>query len=135
MKNTLSFSIEKSRRFGNTLFEIFFVFSSLFTLKRIMPPKFRTTKRPKRKFLGNQFTKPSKDSQSDEPKEEAHGSNTLGEHTKKSVSSKKLLPNPEFPESKLFKDEEPSQEEATITGFRFVDMKLLSTAFSSMSCA
>ena len=63
------------------------------------------------------------------------GSNTLGEHTKKSVSSKKLLLNPEFPESKLFKDEEPSQEEATITGFRFVDMELLSTAFSSMSCA
>ena len=88
-----------------------------------MPPKFRTTKRPKRKFSGNQFTKPSKDSQSDEPKEEAHGSNTLGEHTKKSVSSKKPLPNPEFPESKLFKDEAPSQEEATITGFRFVDME------------
>ena len=100
-----------------------------------MPPKFRTTKRPKRKFSGNQFTKPLKDSQSDEPKEEAHGSNTLGEHTKKSVSSKKLLSNPEFPESKLFKDEEPSQEEATITGFRFVDMELLSTAFSSMRCA
>ena len=84
-----------------------------------MPPKFRATKRPKGKFSGNQFTKPSKDSQSDEPKEEAHGWNTLGEHTKKSVSSKKLLPNPEFPESKLFKDEEPPQEEATITGFRF----------------
>ena len=99
-----------------------------------MPPKFRSTKRPKRKFSGNQFTKPSKDSQSDEPKEEAHGSNTLGKHTKKSVSSKKLLPNPEFPESKLFKDEEPCQEEATITGFRFVDMELLSTVFSSMRC-
>ena len=56
-----------------------------------MPPKFRSTKRPKRKFSGNQFTKPSKDSHSDEPKEEAHGSNTLGEHTKKSMSSKKLF--------------------------------------------
>ena len=97
-----------------------------------MPPKFRMTKRPKRKFSGNQFTKPSKDSQSNEPKEEAHGSNTLGEHTKKSVSSKKLLPNPKFPESKLFKDEEPSQEEATITDFRFVDIELLSTGFSLM---
>ena len=72
-----------------------------------MPPKFRSTKRPKRKFSGNQFTKPSKDSQRDKRKKEAYGSNTLGEHTKKSVSSKKLLPNPEFPESKLCKDEEP----------------------------
>ena len=99
-----------------------------------MPPKFRATRRPKRKFSGNQFTKPSKDSQSEEPKEEAHGSNTLGKHTKKSVSSKKLLPNPEFPESKPCKDTEPCQQEATITGFRFVDMELLSTAFSSMRC-
>lgn len=79
--------------------------------------------------------KPSKDSQSEEPKEEAHGSNTLGKHTKKSVSSKNLLPNPDFPESKPFKGTEPCQEEATITGFRFVDMGLLSTAFSSMGCA
>ena len=47
----------------------------------------------------------------------------------------KLLPKPEFPESKPFKDTEPCQEEATITGFRFFDMELLSTAFSSMRCA
>ena len=102
-----------------------------------MPPNHRTTRRPKRKFSGNQFTKPSKDSKRDEPKEDARGSNTLelGQHTKKSVSSKKLLPKPEFPESKPFKDTEPCQEEATITGFRFVDMELLSTAFSSMRCA
>ena len=100
-----------------------------------MPPKHRTTRRPKRKFSGNQFTKPSKDSKSDEPKEDARGSNILGKHTKKSVSSKKLLPKTDFPESKPFKDTEPCQEEATITGFRFVDMELLSIAVSSMSCA
>ena len=51
------------------------------------------------------------------------------------MSSKKLLQNPEFPESKLFNDAEPCQEEATITSVRFLDMELLSTAFFSMRCA
>ena len=55
-----------------------------------MPPKHRAIRCPKRKFSGNQFTKPSKEN-AKRTKEEAHGSNTLGQHTKKSVSSEKLL--------------------------------------------
>lgn len=38
-------------------------------------------------------------------------------------------------ELKPCKVEEPHKEEVTITGFRFVNMELLSTAFSAMRCA
>ena len=102
-----------------------------------MPPKHRAIRRPKRKFSGNQFTKPSKENakRTKEAKEEAHGSNTLGQHTKKSVSSEKLLLKSDAMESKPGKVEEPYEEEATLTGFRFVDMELLGMAFSAMRCA
>ena len=67
-----------------------------------MPPKHRAIRRPKRKFSGNQFTKPSKENakRTKEAKGEAHGSNTLGQHTKKSVSSEKLLLKSHAMESK-----------------------------------
>ena len=103
-----------------------------------MPPKYRTTRRPKRKFSGNQFTEPSRKnamSGTEEANEEARGSNNLDQHSKKSVSSKKLLLKSDAKELKPRKAEEPYEEEATITGFRFVDMELLSTAFSAMRCA
>ena len=103
-----------------------------------MPPKHRTTRRPKREFSGNQFTKPSRENSKSamkEANEEARGSNTLGQHSKKSASSKKLLAKFDAMESKPCKVEEPYEEEATITGFRFVDMELLGTAFSAMRCA
>ena len=102
-----------------------------------MPPKHRAIRRPKRKFSGNQFTKPSKENakRTKEAKEEAHGSNTLGQHTKKSVSSEKLLLKSDAMESKPGKVEELYEEEATLTGFRFVDMELLGMVFSAMRCA
>ena len=103
-----------------------------------MPPKYRTTRRPKRKFSGNQFTEPSRKnamSGTEEANEEARGSNNLDQHSKKSVSSKKLLLKSDAKELKPRKAEEPYEEEATITGFRFVDMELLGTAFSAMRCA
>lgn len=70
-----------------------------------------------------------------EANKEACGSNTLGQHSKKSVSSKKLLAKSNAMESKASKVEEPYEEQATITGFRFVDMELVSTAFSAIRCA
>ena len=90
------------------------------------------------RFSGNQFTEPSRESAKSGTKEaieEARGSNTLGQHRKKSASSKKILPKSEATESKPSKDEELHEEEVRIVGFRFVDMKLLSTAFSAMRCA
>ena len=45
------------------------------------------------------------------------------------MSSKKFLPKSDAMELKPRKAEEPYKKEATITGFRFVDMELLSTAF------
>lgn len=102
-----------------------------------MPLKHRTTRRPKRKFSGIQFTKPSRENAkrgTEEANEEARGSNTLGQHSKKSASSKKLLAKSDVMELKPRTAEEPYEEEATITGFRSVDMELLSTAFSAMRC-
>ena len=64
-----------------------------------MLPKHRTTRRPKRKFSGNQFTKPSREN-AKSGTEEARGSNTLGQHSKKSASSKKLLPKSDAMELK-----------------------------------
>ena len=46
-----------------------------------------------------------------------------------SLPSKKLLPKSDGMETKPRKVEEPYKEEATITGFSFVDKELLSTAF------
>ena len=103
-----------------------------------MPPKHRTTRRPKRQSSGNQFTRPSREnakSGTEEANKEACGLNTLGQHSKKSASSKKLLPKSDAMELKPCKAEEPYEEEATIMGFRFVDMELLSTAFSAMRYA
>ena len=81
-----------------------------------MPPKHRAIRRPKRKFSGNQFTKPSKENakRTKEAKEEAHGSNTLGQQTKKSVSSEKLLLKSDTMEPKPGKVEEPYEEDVTI---------------------
>ena len=62
------------------------------------------------------------------------GSNTIGQHSKQSVSSKKLLAKSDAMESKPCKVEEP-HEEVTITSFRFVNMQLLSTTFSPLRCA
>ena len=58
-----------------------------------MPPKYRTTRRPKRKFSGNQFTEPSRKNamSGTEANEEARGLNNLNQHSKKSVSSKKAF--------------------------------------------
>lgn len=49
-----------------------------------------------------------------------------------SLSSKKLLPKYDAMETKPRKVEEPYKEEATITGFSFVDKELLSTAVSEI---
>ena len=91
-----------------------------------MPPKFRSIRRRKRKFQGNQYTKPSSENAKSDKKEvneEAHGSK----------SSKKLLPKSDAEEA--MKAEERYEEEAAVTGFRFVDMELLNTAFSALRCA
>ncbi|XP_068672674.1 uncharacterized protein [Montipora foliosa] len=101
-------------------------------------PKHRTKRRPKRRFLGNQFSKPataiaikSDTNEDNQPKEEACGlgSPDSSEAIKKSVSSKKLLTKGDLIEEK------PFTQEPTITGFRFVDMEILSSAFSAMRCA
>ena len=51
------------------------------------------------------------------------------------MSLEKLLLKSDAMESKPCNVEKPYEEEATIMGFRFDDMKLLSTAFSAMRCA
>ena len=101
-------------------FEFFYPVSRSFCTLTTMPPKHRAIRRPKRKFSGNQFTKPSKENakRTKEAKEEAHGSNTLGQHTKKSVSSEKLLLKSNAMESK------PGKVEFWVLSFKLIDWLL-----------
>ena len=137
LRNTRNCHCEIHNNTSGVAFLVFYPVSRSFFALTTMPPKHRAIRRPKRKFSGNQFTKPSKENakRTKEAKEEAHGSNTLGQHTKKSVSSEKLLLKSDAMEPKPGKVEEPYEEEATLTGFRFVDMELLGMAFSAMRCA
>ena len=98
-------------------FWVFYPVSRSFFTLTTMPPKHRAIRRPKRKFSGNQFTKPSKENakRTKEAKEQAHGSNTLGQHTKKSVSSEKLLLKSNAMESK------PGKVEFWVLSFKLID--------------
>lgn len=105
-------------------------------------PKQRAVRRPKRKFSGNQFTKSSRKTAESVVSEEPCAStdaNGIPEDTEDiaSVSSKKA--EKLFPESA---DEQKGKEsskdgvkDSSITGYRLVDMEILSSVFSSLRCA
>ena len=137
LRNTRNCHCEIHNNTSGVAFLVFYPVSRSFFTLTTMPPKHRAIRRPKRKFSGNQFTKPSKENakRTKEAKEEAHGSNTLGQHIKRSVSSEKLLLKSDAMEPKPGKVEEPYEEEAALTDFRFVAMELLGMAFSAMRCA
>ena len=107
LRNTRNCRCEIHNNTSGVAFWVFYPVSRSFFTLTTMPPKHRAIRRPKRKFSGNQFTKPSKENakRTKEAKEEAHGSNTLGQHTKKSVSSEKLLLKSDAMESKPSKVE------------------------------
>ena len=94
-----------------------------------MPPKACSGYAKKRKFCGNQHSesKRRKMNKSDE-----HLGSTIGKGS--SASSRKIQSKPTT-ESSDFKEDckEPSKE-STVSGFRFVDMSILSSVFRSMPC-
>ena len=55
--------------------------------------------------------------------------------TSKSASFRKLFSDSDFFEQEATKATTSEEEKVTITGFRFCDMEILSSAFSSMRCA
>ena len=118
--NTRSCRCEIHNNTSGLAFWVFYPVSRSFFTLTTMPPKHRAIRRPKRKFSGNQFTKPSKENakRTKEAKEEAHGSNTLGQHTKKSVSSEKLLLKSNAMESK------PGKVEFWVLSFKLIDWLL-----------
>lgn len=105
-------------------------------------PKQHPVRRPKQKFSGNQFTKSSRKTAESVVSEEpcpSTDANRIPEDTEDiaSVSSKKA--EKLFPESA---DEQNGKEsgkdgvkDSSITGYRLVDMEILSSVFSSLRCA
>ena len=104
-------------------------------------PKQRSLRRPKRRFCGNQFSNSRpKSTQSDtcdvsgEPL--ASSSFVEFEDDIASMSTEKVLPKPADEEIKIGESNKGDEKGSSyVTGYRLVDMEILSSVISSLRCA
>jgi len=97
-------------------------------------PKYRSVRRPKRKFSGNQHTKSPKVAKKDAEETRVLGDNKdASSSSRRSISSKKVSLEEEK-ESKS-SDKHSEFETAFISGYRLIDLEILSEVFSSLRCS
>lgn len=105
-------------------------------------PKQRTLRRKKRQFTGNQFVKPSAKTTGSEVSEEGCSSTSASNNQSdvsynvSTVSARKLASAPtteEIPQEGTC--EHKAANGVYTTGYRFVDMEILGSVFSSLRCA
>lgn len=100
-------------------------------------PKYRSVRRCKRRFSGNQYKKTGEmdNEETCNLDNASNGDDSDQPTTSKSASFRKLFSDSGFFEQEATKATTSEEEKVPITGFRFCDMEILSSAFSSTRCA
>ena len=107
------------------------LFIQLFDYLIVNMPKYRSVRRPKRKFSGNQHTESPKVAKKDAVETRAHGENKESlSSSRRSISSKKV----NLEEPKQSKSSDKQSVNTSVSGYRLIDLEILSELLSSLRC-